>query len=112
MSGPSTALWITLIGGAAIGLFQLKHAVQERENDLAVLNRELLASEENIHVLRAEWSYLNRPARLAGLASRHLDLEPISAAQIIGVGALPLRVDEGDAPPAGRRVLTGMGTAP
>ncbi|MFQ5783287.1 MAG: hypothetical protein ACE5H8_00505 [Alphaproteobacteria bacterium] len=93
MNAPSNVLWVALIGIVAFGLFQLKHAVQRLEDELAGLNRELLASEENIHVLRAEWSYLNRPERLAVLAARHLDLEALAPAQIGAVEVLPLRAD-------------------
>lgn len=96
MSPSSTVLWVALIGAMALGLFQLKYAVQAREDELARLNRELIASEETIHVLHAEWSYLNRPERLAALAARHLDLAPMTAGQIGVIDSLPLRapVDE------------------
>ncbi len=77
-----TILWIVLVGVMASGLFQLKYAVQEREDELARLNRELIASERAVHVLHAEWSYLNRPDRIAALAARHLDLAPMEPAQI------------------------------
>jgi hypothetical protein len=42
-------------------------------------------------VLLAEWSYLNRPDRLAGLAARHLDLSPMTPGQLgaMGMAALP-----------------------
>ncbi len=91
MSPSSTVLWVALIGVMALGLFQLKYAVQAREDELARLNRELIASEETIHVLHAEWSYLNRPERLAALAARHLDLAPMAAGQIGVIDSLPLR---------------------
>ncbi|MFQ5958989.1 MAG: hypothetical protein ACE5LF_06430 [Alphaproteobacteria bacterium] len=105
MNGPSTLLWVALIGAMAFGLFQVKYAVQRLEDELARLNRELLASEEAVHVLRAEWSYLNRPERLATLAARHLALAPMTAQQIGGVEALPLRA--GEAPPAGGAGIEG-----
>ena len=96
MSPSSTVIWVALIVAMAFGLFQLKHAVQAREDELARLNRELIASEETIHVLHAEWSYLNRPERLAALAARHLDLAPMAAGQLGAIDSLPLRapVDE------------------
>ena len=91
MSPSSTVFWVALIGVMAFGLFQLKYAVQAREDELARLSRELIASEETIHVLHAEWSYLNRPERLAALAARHLDLAPMAAGQIGALDSLPLR---------------------
>ena len=87
-----TILWIVLVGVMASGLFQLKYAVQEREDELSRLNRELIASEQAVHVLLAEWSYLNRPDRLAGLAARHLELSPMTPGQVgaMGMAALPV----------------------
>ena len=91
MSPSSTVLWVALIGAMAFGLFQLKCAVQAREDELTRLNRALIASEEAIHVLHAEWSYLNRPERLAALAARHLDLAPMAPGQVGAIDSLPLR---------------------
>ncbi|MEE8204189.1 MAG: hypothetical protein V3S95_09520 [Alphaproteobacteria bacterium] len=85
MNGPSTLLWVAVVAAMAFGLFQIKYAVQRLEDEFARLNRDLLASEEAVHVLRAEWAYLNRPERLAKLASRHLALQPMTAQQIGGV---------------------------
>ena len=100
MKATSTVLWAGLIGAMIFGLFQLKYAVQAREDELARLNRDLIASEEAIHVLHAEWSYLNRPGRLAVLAERHLGLRPMDAGQIGGAAVLPAR-RPGDALVAG-----------
>ena len=93
-----TILWIVLVGAMASGLFQLKYAVQEREDELTRLNRELIASEQAVHVLLAEWSYLNRPDRLAGLAARHLDLAPMTPEQVGSIGMTALPVAEASRP--------------
>ncbi len=98
MSAPSAALWAVLIGAMAFGLFQIKLAVQPAEREFARLSRELLASEETLHVLRAEWSYLSQPERLAALAGRHLALAPMTPRQIGGIAALPMRASPNDAP--------------
>lgn len=89
MKPSSTILWIVVVGAMASGLFQLKYAVQAREDEFARLNRELIASERAVHVLHAEWSYLNRPDRIAGLAQRYLELAPMTPAQIASVEMLP-----------------------
>ena len=98
MNAGSTMLWVAVIGAMAGGLFHLKHEVQRVEDELAGVDRDLLASQEAIQVLRAEWSYLNRPERLSALASRHLDLEPLAPDQIGVIEALPLRVRDGETP--------------
>lgn len=92
MKPSSTILWVLLTGVMAFGLFQLKYAVQARETELAALNRELLASKEAVQVLRAEWSYLSRPDRIAALAARHLALAPMTPDQVGALSMLPLAV--------------------
>ncbi len=114
MNAWPTVLSVALIGAMAGGLFQLKHAVQRAEDDLTRVNRELLASQDEIHVLEAEWSYLNRPGRLSALASRHLELGPLTPGQIGGVEALPgvRQRDRADAGPKVAAVLAGREGAP
>jgi len=89
MRGGSVVAAGIVIGGLVFGLFQIKLAVQDLEGRLATLDRALLKSETAIHVLRAEWAYLNRPKRLARLAARHLDLAPLAAGQIIATERMP-----------------------
>jgi hypothetical protein len=84
-------VWVALIGAMAFGVFQLKLAVQPVEEEFARLSRDLLASEETIHVLHAEWGYLNRPDRLAKLADSHLALRPMKPEQVGGIESLPIR---------------------
>ena len=111
MRATSAMLWVGLIGAMTFGLFQLKYAVQAREDELARLNRNLIASEEAIHVLHADWSYFNRPERLAALAERHLGLGPMDGGQIGAVAALPPR-SAGDGWHAGFADETGAANAP
>jgi hypothetical protein len=66
--------------------------VQSLEEELTQANRDILREQETIHLLGAEWSYLNDPARLADLTRRHLTLAPLSAGQMIRIEDLPLRL--------------------
>lgn len=91
MKGAGALAAAAVIGGLVFGLFQVKLAVQELEARLARLDKALLESETNIHVLRAEWAYLNRPERLAKLAARYLDLAPLRAEQIVAIERMPAR---------------------
>ena len=95
MSVSSKVVWVGVIGSMAFGLYQLKDAVQRSEKTLAQLERELITSQESIHVLRAEWSYLNRPERLRELAGRHLALGPVVPDQVGDIAALPARPVDG-----------------
>jgi len=90
MKGGAAILWLALIGSTAFGMFQLKLAVQRSETRLAQLDRDLRASRQAIEVLEAEWTYLNRPERLARLAERHLALRPMTPEQVGGLDRLPL----------------------
>jgi hypothetical protein len=90
----SNILWVALTGAVGFGLYHLKHEVQALEDDLFRLNRAILAEQEAIHVLRAEWSYINQPARLQALTSRHLDLQPTKPAQLGTLNGVPARPRE------------------
>lgn len=79
---------------AVAALFQVKHEVQQQERRLEALNEQILHDQEAIHILRAEWSYLNDPERLAGLAKRHLDFQPMETAQVSQVAYLPPRPED------------------
>lgn len=85
--------WIAAVVVAALGLFQVKYEVQRLEDDLRLEHRAILDHQEAIHVLKAEWSYLNRPARLADLATRHLGLQLMSIEQVVSIEDLPRRLE-------------------
>ncbi len=83
---------LVLAVGVSYALYELSYEVQRLEGDLTRMNRQLAATEEANRLLRAEWSYLNRPAALQHLAAAHLDLEPIAPHQVVArVADLPLR---------------------
>ena len=76
---------------AALFLFHIKQEVREMEEELGIAHRNILRHQEAIQVLRTEWSYLNRPARIAELAERHLALRPLVARQFVGFEEIPYR---------------------
>jgi hypothetical protein len=96
------AFWIGLVSALGYGVFQVKYEVQEMEDHLAQLNRTIIGDQQAIHILRAEWSYLNHPARLAALARRHLSLSPIAPTQISRIEDVPLRSEPAPLPPLAR----------
>ena len=73
------------------GLFTLKYEVSELEDRLTTLQLATNAHHQEIHMLRAEWAYLNRPTRLDELGRRFLLLEPTKANQIITFREIPFR---------------------
>ncbi len=84
-----TLCWLVVGILAMLMVFQVSNEAGQLEADLKASQRRILAHQEAIHVLQAEWSYLNRPAAIADLAKRHLDLQPLAAAQIIEPDHLP-----------------------
>jgi hypothetical protein len=87
----SVLVWTIILAFLGIGLFQVKYNVQAKERELRDVRRQIEANLTSIHVLEAEWSYLNDPLRLADLARRHTDLVPTTPAQIGDVASLPAR---------------------
>lgn len=67
----------------AVALFQLKHKVNEQERELARVNSKIYTTQEAIHILQAEWSFLNEPKRLQMLAEKHLKLAPSETVQLV-----------------------------
>ena len=96
----SVLVWTIILALLGVGLFQVKYNVQSKERELRDVRRQIEANLTSIHVLEAEWSYLNDPLRLADLARRHTDLLPTTPNQIGDIANLPPRpVDQPLTPP-------------
>jgi cell division protein FtsL len=95
----STILFLIIAGVLGLGLFLLKYEVADLERKISSLNREIVQNREAVHVLGAEWSYLNEPSRLAKLASQHLGLKPVTPAQLGTLDSVPF--PRGEAAPVG-----------
>lgn len=93
MNRLSLPVWLVLVIAAGFCMFQIKFAVQEIEHQLGQTNSDIARAQEQIRVLKAEWSYLNEPGRLSELNRRHLGLAPVSAKQMETLAALPPRLD-------------------
>ena len=92
--------WLVAGSVTALTLFQIKQEVRDLEQEITATRSQILQDQEAVHILEAEWSYLNSPARIAALAERHLDMAPIPAERIIAFEDLPLPGQpEGEIPP-------------
>lgn len=89
----TTLISMVCFGIAAFGLYLVKYTVQDVQRDVAALQEDLNKEQESLHLLNAEWAYLNRPERLRALADRHLDLMPLDSRQIQQVSILPAAYD-------------------
>ena len=95
--------WLGLVLASGFLTFSVKYTVQGIDDQLRQTRKQIVADEEQIRVLTAEWSYLDRPSRLADLNQRFLHLEPIAAKQLAqGIEDIPLR-----APPVGMAEVAG-----
>lgn len=94
----TTLLFLICAGALSLSLFALKYQVQDLRDELDQINQAAAEDRQAIHVLEAEWSHLNDPARLEALASRHLGLSRVKGRQLGTLEDVPLR--SGDAKPA------------
>ena len=84
-------LWLGVTAAVAFGVFLVAYEVRQLEEKRDQIYRDIADAERTVHVLRAEWSYLNNPHRLDALAQRHLDLGPLQGPQMIAIEDLPSR---------------------
>jgi cell division protein FtsL len=98
----------------AVMLFNLKQRVGGLEKDLIQVNRDIGSHREAIQVLRNEWSYLNRPERIAQQAKSILGMANIPPNRLIRLEDLPVRVpSDGVVQVAGTpQVVRGTGPLP
>jgi hypothetical protein len=84
-------VWLLLASGIGWGVYQVKYEVQRLETKLVRLNRGIVADQEMIQVLSAEWSYLNQPQNLEALSRKFLELEPMTGKQFTTIEQIPMR---------------------
>ncbi len=77
------AVVIALVVGSGALLMNISQHVQRAEREIKIYDRKIARKEEALRVLKAEWAYLNNPARLELLASKGLDLATPDAQNII-----------------------------
>lgn len=74
---------------AAAGfLYSVKYEAASDTGKITKLTREIAKEQDKINRLNAEWAYLNRPEYLQPVVEKHLDMRPVTLAQI---GAMGLR---------------------
>jgi len=89
MSRLATVIWMVVIVAAALMLYMVKYQVQAIRNQATETASELEAEKEALHVVNAEWAYLNRPERLQQLASKYLAASDMTVDQVAQIEAIP-----------------------
>jgi len=79
----STFIWLMLATVSGALLFSFGQKTEDARHDIARLEKQIRQEKQNIDILEAEWSYLNRPSRLRELAEKHLELSPPSEFPVI-----------------------------
>lgn len=80
-------LFLTILIGT--GTYWVSHEVERLEKRYAEIQSEILSEQESIHVLEAEWSYLNNPRRIERLSQEYLSLAQIDILQMASIDDLP-----------------------
>jgi hypothetical protein len=89
----ASLLWLALVAVTGFATFKVKYAVQDIEEALNKVRRQTIAEQQEIHVLRAEWTALTQPERLADLNRRVLSLAPVAPKQLQRkIDEIPLRL--------------------
>jgi hypothetical protein len=95
---------------AAAYVYRIKMESTVRTERVLRLHAEIREQRDAIAALRAEWTRLDAPLRLQGLAERHLALKPVTAIQYDSLKNLPERppnfVKPGDPDPIGAMIET------
>jgi hypothetical protein len=95
---------------AAAYVYRIKMESTARTERVLRLHADIREQRDAIAALRSEWSKLDAPLRLQGLAERHLSLKPINATQYDPLKNLPDRpprlVKPGEPDPIGAMINT------
>ena len=89
----TSIIWMVCISVAAAGLYIVKLTVEDLTRDVEVVRADVAKEREALHLLNAEWAYLNRPERLRQLAENHLALAPLDSRKVEDIRSLPAAYD-------------------
>ena len=90
---------LVLLVVAAAYVYEIKFESTLRAERVAKMRGDVQRERDAIGALRAEWATLENPARIQGLARRHLHLRPAEATQYDALDKLPDRPQQVVQPP-------------
>ena len=82
---------IASLVGAAAYVYEIKFEATIQAERVAKIRTEIRRERDAVAALRAEWAKLDNPARIQGLAKRHLTLRSLEATQVDNFDRLPER---------------------
>ncbi|MAK60478.1 MAG: hypothetical protein CMK09_05840 [Ponticaulis sp.] len=78
-------LGIVIAGFLAVGMFQAKSGAGDSRHRIERLESEIADIRSDIDRLEKQYESLTSPARIADLASEHLDMHPARSSQMISL---------------------------
>ena len=90
----SDIVLIAIMVSAAALTYKTKREAEEQLAAVQKIHAQIRYEEDTIDLLKADWSLLTQPSRLQKLAELYksqLELQPVSARQIVGIGDLPAK---------------------
>ncbi len=81
--------WVFTVAIALFLLYRVKYEVQSIHAQVEEAERLLESEREALHVVAAEWAYLNRPDRLRQLANKYLSSSGLTVDQIAEIESIP-----------------------
>lgn len=84
---------------ALIGVYSLKYTVGETAADKLSLQRQIERQQADLSLLKADWAFLNQPANVAPIVTRHLaelNLQDLQQEQFGRFELLPMRLKAPD----------------
>lgn len=76
------SLYFILLSLGIFGLFQVKFMAQALHREISNINMHIKEERENLHILKAEWTFLNSPERLKRLSGKYLSLDSVGVASL------------------------------
>lgn len=100
---------LLIVMGLAFWAYRENYRTQAAISEMAQVRREIALLRDELGVLRAEWAYLNRPARLRELVDLNFDrlqLVPLAAGQSVDLNNIDFPAPPPPAPVAPDAVAT------
>ncbi len=91
MLRPAFFVIIGVVGLLAISVYEVEKRVSDLRKELRDARQSIAKDQHEMHVLRAEWSYLNQPRRIEEMSQEVLELAPVSLTNFMQIDDIPLR---------------------
>lgn len=84
---------------ALVGVYALKYSVEETASEKTAIEHQIDRQEADLSLLKADWAFLNQPANVAPIITRHvaeLNLQTLAQDQFGRFDTLPMRMKAPD----------------